>query len=108
TELAVTSFFPAKPLGCYGDGGAVFTNNDEHAARLRMLRSHGQARRYEHHLVGLNARMDTLQAAVLNVKLNHFELEISNRKKAAQHYSELLEGLVLLPEVLSGRESVWA
>lgn len=108
TELAVTSFFPAKPLGCYGDGGAVFTNSDEHAARLRMLRSHGQARRYEHHLVGLNARMDTLQAAVLNVKLNHFEAEIINRKVAAQRYNQILEGLVLLPEVLPGRESVWA
>jgi UDP-2-acetamido-2-deoxy-ribo-hexuluronate aminotransferase len=108
TDLAVTSFFPAKPLGCYGDGGAVFTNSDEQAARLRMLRSHGQVRRYEHHLIGLNARMDTLQAAVLNVKLKHFETEIVHRNNAAQRYTDLLDGAVLLPEVLPGRESVWA
>ncbi|MBN2807642.1 MAG: DegT/DnrJ/EryC1/StrS family aminotransferase [Prolixibacteraceae bacterium] len=108
TELAVTSFFPAKPLGCYGDGGAVFTNNDEQAARIRMLRSHGQVRRYEHHFIGLNARMDTLQAAVLKVKLKYFETEIEKRNQAAHRYTELLDGAVLLPEVLPGRKSVWA
>lgn len=108
TELATTSFFPAKPLGCYGDGGAIFTDKDDLAAVLRMYRSHGQSKRYEHHLIGINGRMDTIQAAVLTVKLKHFEQEIQNRRKAAQLYSELLQEHVLLPEVMEGRESVWA
>jgi len=108
TELATTSFFPAKPLGCYGDGGAIFTNDPLQAAQLKMLRSHGQAKRYEHHFIGINGRMDTMQAAILKVKLKHFEQEIITRQKAAQLYSQLLEGHVLLPEVNEGRESVWA
>ncbi|MFA9390565.1 MAG: DegT/DnrJ/EryC1/StrS family aminotransferase [Prolixibacteraceae bacterium] len=108
TELAVTSFFPAKPLGCYGDGGAVFTKDPLLAAKLRMLRSHGQAKRYEHHFVGINGRMDTLQAAILQVKLKYFEQEIETRNAAAQSYLELLDGHVLLPEIGEDNQSVWA
>ncbi len=108
TDLAVTSFFPAKPLGCYGDGGAIFTNNDEWAAKLKMLRSHGQEQRYKHKHIGINGRMDTLQAAILQVKLKYFEKEIKNRQQAAACYSALLKDLVLLPEVVDRRESTWA
>jgi UDP-2-acetamido-2-deoxy-ribo-hexuluronate aminotransferase len=108
TDLAVTSFFPAKPLGCYGDGGAVFTNNDAWAAKLKMLRSHGQEQRYQHKHIGINGRMDTLQAAILRVKLKYFEKEIENRQQAAALYSALLKDKVLLPEVADGCESTWA
>ncbi|WP_082326502.1 DegT/DnrJ/EryC1/StrS family aminotransferase [Sunxiuqinia dokdonensis] len=108
TDIATTSFFPAKPLGCYGDGGAIFANNDEWAAKLKMLRSHGQEQRYQHKLIGINGRMDTLQAAILRVKLKYFEKEIKNRQQAATLYSNLLKGQVLLPEVADGRESSWA
>ncbi len=108
TDLATTSFFPAKPLGCYGDGGAIFTNNDDWAAQLKLLRSHGQSERYIHKAIGLNARMDTLQAAILRVKLKYFEMEIINRQRAASIYSELLKGQALLPDLAEGRDSVWA
>lgn len=108
TEIATTSFFPAKPLGCFGDGGAVFTNNDEFAEKLKMLRSHGQEKRYIHKYIGINGRMDTMQAAILRVKLKYFENEIKNRHKAAELYSSLLKEHVLLPEIAENRESVWA
>ncbi|HKJ42017.1 MAG TPA: DegT/DnrJ/EryC1/StrS family aminotransferase [Sunxiuqinia sp.] len=108
TDVATTSFFPAKPLGCYGDGGAVFTKNDELAEKLKMLRSHGQEKRYIHKYIGINGRMDTLQAAILRVKLKHFEDEIMNRQRAAEMYSSLLKEHVLLPEIAENRESVWA
>lgn len=108
TDLATTSFFPAKPLGCYGDGGAILTNNDEWAGKVKMLRSHGQEQRYKHKLIGINGRMDTLQAAILQVKLKNFEKEIKTRQQAAALYSSLLNNQVLLPEVAHGRESTWA
>ncbi len=108
TDLATTSFFPAKPLGCYGDGGAIFTNNDEWAGKVKMLRSHGQEQRYIHKLIGINGRMDTLQAAILQVKLKNFEKEIKTRQQAAALYSSLLNNQVLLPEVADDRESTWA
>ncbi|WP_159522069.1 DegT/DnrJ/EryC1/StrS family aminotransferase [Sunxiuqinia indica] len=108
TEIATTSFFPAKPLGCYGDGGAVFTNNDELAEKVKTFRSHGQTKRYIHKYIGINGRMDTLQAAILRVKLKHFEDEITNRQKAAEQYYKQLNGHVLLPEIVENRESVWA
>lgn len=108
TDVAATSFFPAKPLGCYGDGGAVFTNDDELAAKVKRLRSHGQQHRYVHSEIGLNARMDTLQAAILNVKLKHYEAELKNRRQAAQRYFEILHTHVVHPELVNGRESVWA
>jgi UDP-2-acetamido-2-deoxy-ribo-hexuluronate aminotransferase len=108
TEIAVTSFFPSKPLGCYGDGGAIFTNNDSHAARVKLLRSHGQSSRYFHDVIGINGRMDTLQAAILRVKLNHLGVEIVTRQLAAGLYTELLKDKVLLPELVENRTSVWA
>ncbi len=108
TDVGITSFFPAKPLGCYGDGGAVFTNSDKVAKRIKLARSHGQEQRYHHKVIGLNARMDTIQAAILRVKLRYFESEIIKRQKAAQLYSQLLADTVLLPEVNTENTSVWA
>jgi UDP-2-acetamido-2-deoxy-ribo-hexuluronate aminotransferase len=108
TDVAVTSFFPAKPLGCYGDGGAVFTADDNLAAKLKMLRSHGQVKRYVHKRIGINGRMDTIQAAILRVKLKHFEEEIITRQMAALKYSQLLADKVMLPEVNDKNISVWA
>lgn len=108
TDIATTSFFPAKPLGCYGDGGAVFTNDDGLADRIRMLRSHGQEERYHHKFIGINGRMDTIQAAILNVKLKSFLSEVKTRRMAAKLYSELLSDYILKPEENEGNESVWA
>jgi len=108
TDMATTSFFPAKPLGCYGDGGAVFTNSDEVAEKLKSLRSHGQSERYVHQHIGINGRMDTMQAAILRVKLKYFSEEVMRRQQAAKLYSSLLAGKMLLPEIVEGRESVWA
>ena len=86
-DIYTTSFFPAKPLGCFGDGGAVFTNNDELASKMRMLRVHGQSKRYHHKYIGLGARLDTIQAAVLNVKLNHYREDLAMRQKVAEKYN---------------------
>ncbi|WP_372774663.1 DegT/DnrJ/EryC1/StrS family aminotransferase [Mangrovibacterium sp.] len=108
THLATTSFFPAKPLGCYGDGGAIFTNNDDLAEKIRVLRNHGQVARYQHKVIGINGRLDTIQAAVLRVKLKHLDEELAARKKWAQLYQQLLPAELLLPEVCENRESVWA
>ena len=88
TEIACTSFFPSKPLGCYGDGGACFTNDDNLANRMKILRVHGQERRYHHSEIGINGRMDTLQAAILLEKLKLFPDEIRRRKKIAALYTE--------------------
>ena len=109
TRVATTSFFPAKPLGCYGDGGAVFTDDPAVAEKVASLRLHGQSKRYYHRHIGMNSRLDTLQAAVLLVKLRHFENEIALRQDVARRYDELLAGLPLVrPIVREGRLSVWA
>jgi UDP-2-acetamido-2-deoxy-ribo-hexuluronate aminotransferase len=108
TEVAVTSFFPSKPLGCYGDGGAIFTNNDSLAARVKLIRSHGQSSRYYHDLIGINGRLDTIQAAILRVKLKYFDVEIVTRQLAANYYSDMLNDKVLLPEVVENKTSTWA
>jgi UDP-2-acetamido-2-deoxy-ribo-hexuluronate aminotransferase len=108
TEVAITSFFPAKPLGCYGDGGAVFTTDDIIAEKIKLLRSHGQVERYQHQLIGINGRMDTIQAAILRVKLKHFEKELYTRRLAAEMYAKLLKGHVFLPEVRDYNTSTWA
>ncbi|MFA6618540.1 MAG: DegT/DnrJ/EryC1/StrS family aminotransferase [Candidatus Neomarinimicrobiota bacterium] len=108
TDISTTSFFPAKPLGCYGDAGAIFTNDDNVAEKLAMLRNHGQEKRYYHKMVGVNGRMDTLQAAIIRVKLKHFPAEILERKRVADAYSKALKGIVDTPQVLEGNESVWA
>jgi UDP-2-acetamido-2-deoxy-ribo-hexuluronate aminotransferase len=108
STMACTSFFPSKPLGCYGDGGACFTSDDALAAAMRELRNHGQDRRYHHTRIGINGRMDTLQAAVLLSKLEIFDEELVARNEAADRYATLLKGVVATPEVMPDRTSVWA
>jgi UDP-2-acetamido-2-deoxy-ribo-hexuluronate aminotransferase len=109
-DIYTTSFFPAKPLGCYGDGGAVLTNSDELAKKLRMLRVHGQNRRYHHKYIGMGARLDTIQAAILNVKLKHYKKDLDLRQEVAKKYSEKLKNIenILLPFVKEDRTSAWA
>jgi UDP-2-acetamido-2-deoxy-ribo-hexuluronate aminotransferase len=89
-DIYTTSFFPAKPLGCFGDGGAVLTNNSELAQKIKMLRVHGQNKRYHHKYIGLGARMDTIQCAVVNVKLKHYKKDLALRQEVAQKYTKLL------------------
>jgi dTDP-4-amino-4,6-dideoxygalactose transaminase len=104
-----TSFFPAKPLGCYGDGGAVLTDDDELAAVMRSVRVHGEGRhRYESVRIGTNGRFDTIQAAVLIEKLKIFSDEIAARNRIAARYGEHLADLVQIPHVAEGATSVWA
>jgi dTDP-4-amino-4,6-dideoxygalactose transaminase len=104
-----TSFFPAKPLGCYGDGGAIFTDSDELAEVLRSIRVHGQgADKYDNERIGLNGRMDTIQAAVLIEKLKIFPDEIAARERVARRYNDLLRDVATVPEVADGATSVWA
>lgn len=108
SDVATTSFFPAKPLGGYGDGGAVFTDDDSLFEKMMMMRNHGQEKRYYHKYIGINGRMDTLQAAVVRVKLRHFEEELKGRRAAANYYTEGLKGFVETPVVLENRLSSWA
>ena len=89
-EIGCTSFFPSKNLGCYGDGGALFTNDDDLAARIRVIANHGMTIRYHHDLIGVNSRLDSLQAAVLNAKLPHLDAYTAARQKAAAKYDEAL------------------
>jgi dTDP-4-amino-4,6-dideoxygalactose transaminase len=105
-----TSFFPAKPLGCYGDGGAVFTEDADLADVMRSLRIHGQNNddKYDNQRVGMNGRMDTIQAAVLLEKLKIFNDEIASRDRIARRYNEALSGLVDVPLVAEGSTSTWA
>ncbi len=108
-HVGATSFFPAKPLGCYGDGGAVFTDNDDLADRLRSIRIHGQGRdKYDNIRTGLNARLDTLQAAILLPKLAAFPHELQARQRIAERYSNLLTGHVETPHVPDHSRSAWA
>jgi len=108
-EATSTSFFPAKPLGCYGDGGAVFTDSDELAEILVSLRIHGQGTdKYENVRVGMNGRLDTMQAAVLIEKLKIFPDEIVARDRIARRYNDALRDITIVPEVMEGATSVWA
>ena len=107
-DISTTSFFPAKPLGCYGDGGAVFTNNDKYAEKIKMMRVHGQNKRYHHKYIGMGGRLDTIQAAVLLAKLPHYRREIKMRQAVAQEYSKILKNKCLIPIVKDDRTSVWA
>lgn len=109
-DIATTSFFPAKPLGCYGDGGAVFTDNDEWAELLRSYRVHGKGScKYDNVRIGMNSRLDTIQAAILQVKLKAFrEYELHDVNTAAAFYSERLAGTVGTPAVPDGYTSSWA
>ena len=109
-DAATTSFFPAKPLGCYGDGGAVFTNDDEVADYLRSIRVHGKGSfKYDNVRIGWNSRLDTIQAAILQVKLKAFrEYELDAVNKVAETYTELLKDVVKTPIVPDGIYSSWA
>ncbi len=108
-ETAATSFFPAKPLGCYGDGGAVFTADHDLAAILISIRNHGQGRdRYDNVRLGINGRLDTLQAAILLVKLEIFDQEVAARQEIARRYNDGLGDILAVPEVAPGCTSVWA
>ena len=109
-DISTTSFFPAKPLGCYGDGGAVFTDNDEWAALIESYRVHGKGTfKYDNVRIGLNSRLDTVQAAVLQVKLKAFaEYELEAVNVAAEKYTALLKDIVATPVIPSGFRSSWA
>lgn len=109
-DISTTSFFPAKPLGCYGDGGAVFTNNAEWAALMDSYRVHGKGTfKYDNVRIGMNSRLDTLQAAILKVKFRAFrEYELEAINKAAARYTELLKGYVKTPAIPEGYYSSWA
>ena len=109
-DIATTSFFPAKPLGCYGDGGALFTDNDDLADIMRSIRVHGKgAMKYDNIRIGLNSRLDTIQAAVLSVKLRAFrEDELNDVNRAAERYTELLSDKVKTPAIPGGYYSSWA
>ena len=88
-DISITSFYPSKPLGCYGDGGALFTQNNELATKIRQIANHGSRERYLHETVGMNSRLDALQAAILRVKLRHLEEELKVRRENARKYDEL-------------------
>lgn len=108
-DVATTSFFPAKPLGCYGDGGAVFTDDDALAEKLTSIRVHGKGHhKYDNVRIGINGRFDTMQAAVILAKMEIFDDEIPRRDRVAARYNELLAGKVKTPVVKDDRTSVWA
>lgn len=108
-DISTTSFFPAKPLGCYGDGGAVFTDNDEWATLMASYRVHGKGvDKYDNVRIGLNSRLDTLQAAILQVKLRAFDGEVERVNEAACRYTQLLAGSVKTPVIPDGFRSSWA
>lgn len=111
SAIGATSFFPAKPLGCYGDGGAVFTNDEALHKKMSYIRVHGQESRYHHTLMGINGRLDTLQCAILIEKLKRYDWEVTRRNEIAARYAESLMGLgsrCVIPEVKGDRGSVWA
>ena len=107
-DISTTSFFPSKPLGCYGDGGAVFTNIEEYANKIKLLRVHGQNKRYYHKYIGIGGRLDTLQAAVLLAKLPNFKKELDERQHVAEKYNLGLKEICQTPVVKPGRMSAWA
>ena len=108
-DISTTSFFPAKPLGCYGDGGAIFTNNDEWATLLRSLCVHGKGTdKYDNVRIGMNSRLDTIQAAVLLEKLKFFDEEFEQCNIIAGKYSKALKDIVKTPVVMQGMQSSWA
>ena len=107
-DISITSFFPSKPLGCYGDGGAVFTNNDDYAEKIKMLRVHGQNKRNYHKYIGMGGRMDTIQAAILLAKLEYFPQELKDRKIVADHYASGLHEVLQTPITKPNNSSSWA
>lgn len=108
-DISTTSFFPAKPLGCYGDGGAVFTDNDEWANLMNSYRVHGKGTdKYDNVRIGMNSRLDTIQAAILQVKLRAFDNEVEAVNEAARHYTDMLKDYVKTPVIPEGFGSSWA
>ena len=112
SPMAGTSFFPAKPLGCYGEGGAIFTQDQNLATAMKEIREHGSEKRYYHTRIGLNARLDSLQCAILLAKLERYPWEVQQRDRIAQTYNQAFEELknygLFAPKVKSDRTSVWA
>jgi UDP-2-acetamido-2-deoxy-ribo-hexuluronate aminotransferase len=108
TLIGSTSFFPAKPLGCYGDGGALFTNDDGLAEKMRAICTHGGLKRHHHPVLGMNGRFDTLQAAVLLAKMPHFQEEVDARGRIGARYTSLLSALCSSPGVMPGNTHVYA
>ena len=114
TTAAGTSFYPAKPLGCYGDGGAIFTNDDSLHVMMKEIREHGSEKRYYHTRLGLNARLDTIQCAILLAKMERYDWEVDQRNRIAKNYSEAFKGLESIdpqfstPYIKEGNVSVWA
>lgn len=108
STLGCTSFFPAKPMGCFGDGGAVFTQSEELYEKMKAMRVHGQVKRYTHRYIGMGGRLDNLQAAILNVKLKYYEKDMERRQAVAQNYTLLLNEFLPTPQVMGNRTSVWA
>ncbi len=107
-DISTTSFYPSKPLGCYGDGGAVFTNNKDYAKKLKNLRVHGQTKKNYHKYIGIGGRLDTLQAAVLLAKLKFFSKELKKREKIASYYTKKLSNILKTPTVKPNNTSTWA
>ncbi|AYJ80398.1 aminotransferase DegT [Aliarcobacter cryaerophilus ATCC 43158] len=108
-DISCTSFFPAKPLGCYGDGGALFTNDEKLADKIKSLRLHGQSKRYHHQYIGMGGRLDTIQAAVLNVKLKYYPKDLKLRQDVASKYTQALNAKnIETPFVQKDRTSAWA
>ena len=118
-DISITSFYPAKPLGCYGDGGALFTANEELAKKIRLITNHGSQTRYIHEICGMNSRLDAIQAAVLRVKLRHFKDELKKRSENARKYNEFFakcnsvadsaNGAKIIPQkIASGNTSTYA
>lgn len=105
SDIGCTSFFPSKNLGCYGDGGAICTNNDELAAKMRMIANHGQSKRYYHDVVGCNSRLDSIQAAVLRIKLRELDSYIIARRKVADYYDAFFSAFNQINTPIRGKES---
>ena len=108
STIGSTSFFPAKPLGCYGEGGALFTNDQNLAEKMRAIHNHGGLQRHHHTLLGTNGRFDTLQAAVLLAKLPHFDWELAERARIGARYTARLDGYCQAPSVAPGNTHVYA
>lgn len=108
TTISSTSFFPAKPLGCYGDGGAIFTSDDLLNKKMRAIRTHGGEHRHHHLYIGMNGRLDTLQAAILLAKFPYFPQEVKAREKIGARYSELLQDFCVVPKIQKGNTHVYA
>jgi len=108
SAIGCTSFFPAKPLGCYGDGGACFTDDDELAKKMRQIRNHGQDKRYHHPIIGMNGRMDTMQCAILIEKLAIFPDEVAAREKIGARYTAAFAPAVKTPVIAKGNTHVYA